>query len=153
MNLIIERADVWAARLDDRSGGLADLLKPLKDVGADFDFIIARRSAEDPGKGVVFVTPLRGEREVGVAAEVGFNVASSIHSVRIQGQNQPGVAADIAEILAKGGLTMRGFSAAELGTRFVMFIGMDSEADADNAVEVLRQECQLEEFSFEESAA
>jgi len=139
MNLIIERADVWASSLDDQPGGLAQVLKPLKDSGADLDFIIARRSPEEPGKGVVFVTPLRGDKEVAAAAEAGFNVANSIHSVRVQGHNEPGLAADLAQCLAEANINMRGFSAAELGTRFVLYIGLDSEADADRTVKTLQR--------------
>src|SRR5271157_2929746 len=41
-------------------------------------FIIARRA--EPGKGVVFVTPLRGDREIAAATQVGFNVAQTLHS-------------------------------------------------------------------------
>lgn len=138
MNLIIERANVWASSLDDRPGGLAQVLKPLKDAGADLDFIVARRSSSEPGKGVVFVTPLRGDKEVAAAADVGFNIANSIHSVRIQGPNEPGLAADLAQRLADANINMRGFSAAELGTRFVLYIGLDTEADADKVVETLQ---------------
>jgi hypothetical protein len=43
-------------------------------------FIIARRTPEAPGKGVLFVTPLQGDREIRAAAQAGFNVAQSLHS-------------------------------------------------------------------------
>jgi len=138
MNLIIERAHVWAASLDDQPNGLAQVLEILKAAGADLDFIIARRTAEQPGKGVVFITPLRGDKEIAAASELGFGLANSIHSVRIQGQNQPGLAADITQTLASANINLRGLSAAELVTRFVMYIGFDSEADADKAVGVLQ---------------
>lgn len=137
MNVIIERAYVWAATLEDQPGGLAAILQPLKDAGADLDFVIARRTPEQPGKGVVFVTPLRGNREIAAAAEAGFNLSSSIHSVRVQGANEPGLVARLAQTLAEARINLRGVSAAELGTRFVMYIGFDSEADADRAVAVL----------------
>jgi hypothetical protein len=137
MNLIVERVDVWAATTDDQPGGLAALLRPLKDVGADLDFIIARRSANTPGRAVVFVAPLRGDAEVAAAAEAGFNVANSVHSVRVQGHNAPGLVAEIAETLGSANVNMRGLSAAELGTRFVMYIAFDGEADADLAVTTL----------------
>jgi hypothetical protein len=153
MNLIVERSDVWAAGFRDEPGGLAQVLKTLKDAGADLDFILARRNPEAPGEAVAFVTPLRGDREVAAAAEAGFCVASSIHSVRVQGQNRPGLAADVAGKLAAAKLNIRGFSAAELGTRFVMYIAMDSEADAERAVQVLRRAWQPVESGWERSAA
>jgi hypothetical protein len=153
MNMIIERAHVWVASLDDQPGGLAEVLQPLKGAGADLDFIIARRTAEQPGKGVVFVTPLRSDREIAAAADLGFNLANSIHSVRVQGQNRAGLAADLVQTLATAGLGVRGLSAAELGTRFVMYIGFDSEADADQALRVLQHQWGSFTPELEESAA
>ena len=58
----VEHVDVWAATIEDRPGDLAHVLAELREAGADLHFIIARRT--EPGKGVVFVTPLRGDREI-----------------------------------------------------------------------------------------
>ena len=76
----VEHVDVWAATIEDRPGDLAHVLAELREAGADLQFMIARRT--EPGKGVVFVTPLRGDREIAAAAQVGFNVAQTLHSVR-----------------------------------------------------------------------
>jgi hypothetical protein len=139
MELIVERVNVWAASIRDECGGLAHLLTGLRDAGADLDFIIARRAAEEPGTGVVFVTPLRGDREIAAAAELGFNVTTSIKSVRVEGENKPGVAAQLSEKLAAAGINLRGLSASVSGARFVIFIGLDSAEDAEKAVEILQQ--------------
>jgi len=56
-------------------------------------FIIARRAPEAPGKGVVFVTPLQGDREIAAAAQLGFNVTRTVHSVRVMGPDRRGIAA------------------------------------------------------------
>ena len=140
MNLIVERADVWATPLEDRPGGLADVLETLSEAGADLDFIVARRDSKEPGKGVAFVTPLRGDVEVAAAAEIGFNVANSIHSVRVEGPNKQGLAAELVRTLASEAINLRSLSAAELGSRFVMYIGFDSEKDANKALGLLQQD-------------
>ncbi|GAG40857.1 unnamed protein product, partial [marine sediment metagenome] len=103
MDLIVERVNVWAASIRDEAGGLSQLLAGLRDAGADLDFVIARRTPEKPGTGVVFVTPLRGDREVAAAARLGFNVTNSVHSARIEGDNRPGVAAEVTEKLTAAG--------------------------------------------------
>ncbi len=139
MDLIVERVDVWAATIRDEVGGLAHLLTGLKEAGADLDFIIARRAAEKPGTGVVFVTPLRGDREVAEAADLGFNVTSSIHSLRIEGDNKPGVAAGITKKLAAAAINLRGLSVAVIGARFILYIGLDTDADAVKAANTLQQ--------------
>ena len=72
---MVEHVDVWAAAIEDRPGGLANVLASLRDAGADLQFIIARRAPDEPGKGVLFVTPLQGDREIAAAAEMGFKCA------------------------------------------------------------------------------
>jgi hypothetical protein len=138
MDLLVERVDVWAATIEDKPGGLAMLLDALRSAGADLQFIIARRAPDKPGTGVVFVTPLQNDRETRVAAQVVFNVAQSLHSVRVLGQDQPGVAAELTQKLADAGINLRGFSASVIGTRFSAYVAVDSLADANKAMEILR---------------
>jgi hypothetical protein len=139
MDLLVEHADVWAATIEDRPGSLADLLSALRDAGANLQFIIARRSPEAPGKGVVFVTPLQGDQEVRAAADVGFNVSRSLHSVRIIGTDQPGIAAVLTQKLADAGINLRGFSGSVIGTQFIAYVAVDSPDDANKAMRILQQ--------------
>lgn len=139
MELIVERVEVWAASVKDEPGGLSRILNGLREAGADLDFIIARRAAEKPGTGVVFVTPLRGDREIAAAADLGFNVTNSVHSVRIEGENKAGIAAELTDKLAKEGINLRGLSASVSGARFVIFIGLDTAEDAVKAVNIVQQ--------------
>jgi len=137
MEPLVERVDVWASTIEDTPGGLADVLEALREAGADLRSIIARRSPEAPGKGVVFVTPLQGDREISAAAQVGFNVARSLHSVRIMGQDRPGIAAELTRKLAEGGVNLRGFSASVIGTQFVAYAAVDRLDDANKAIAIL----------------
>ena len=138
MDLILEQADGWAASIQDRPGGIAEVLGALRDAGADLQFIIARRAPEKPGTGVLFVTPLQGDREIRVAAQVGFNVTHTLHSVRIMGRDQPGIAAEITQKLADAGINLRGFSASVIGSQFVAYVGVDSQQEADRVVAALK---------------
>ncbi len=138
-NVIAERVDVWVAGMKDEPGSLAKVLSTLRDAGADLELIIARRAAEEPGTGVVFLAPLRGDEEIAAAGMLGFNATSSVHSVRVQGDNEPGMAAELSEKLAAAGINLRGLTAAVMGTQFIMYIGLDSSADANKVIEVLQQ--------------
>ncbi len=138
MDLLVERADVWAAPIEDRPGALADLLSALREAGADLQFIIARRSPEAPGKGVVFVTPLQGDQEIRAAADAGFNVSRSLHSVRVMGTDKPGIAAELTEKIGEAGVNLRGFSASVIGRQFVAYVAVDSPDDADKAMRILQ---------------
>ena len=137
MDLIVEKVDVWAASIVDKPGALAVLLSGLAEAGADLNFILARRAPEKPDTGVVFVTPLRGDREVAAAANLGFNVTNSVHSVSVEGPNEPGIASKVTTKLASGGINLRGLTTGIIGTRFIMYVGLDSAEDADKVVKIL----------------
>jgi len=137
MNLIAEPEEVWAASMDDKPGALGDKLAALAEAGANLDFVIARRAPDKPGTGVLFVTPLRGDREIGAAGTLGFNVTSRQYAVRVQGQNAPGIAGQVAQAIGQAGINLRGFSGAVLGTQFVLHLAFDSAEDSRKAIAVL----------------
>ncbi len=137
MDLQVEQVEVWAASIQDKPGGLAGVLATLRDMGADLQLIIARRSPDRPGEGVVFVTPLEGDREMEAAAMAGFNVTQKQHCVRVLGRNRRGIAATLCGELAEAGINLRGFSGAVIGPQFVAYIAVDSQAEADQATAIL----------------
>jgi len=139
MDLIVEHAEVWAATIEDKPGGLAGVLTVLHEAGADLQSVISRRAPEEPGKSVVFVTPLQSDREIAAAAEVGFNVTQRLHSVRVIGLNRSGIVAELAQKLADAGINLRGFSASVLGTQFIAYAAVDSLQDANRVAAILRQ--------------
>ncbi len=139
MTLKVDRVDTWAASLEDKPGALAAKLNALTGAGVNLEFVIARRTPEKPGTGVVFVTPIKGAAQIRVAREVGFRKGESLHAVRVEGPNRPGHGLNIVEALAAAGLNVRGFSAAALGKRFVGHVSLDNAADAAKALRVLRK--------------
>jgi len=140
MGLAVERVDVLAATIDDQPGGLAGKLAPLAEAGADLEFVVARRAADKPGSGVVFITPLRGDAQAAAGAQAGFAVATSLHSVRVEGDNEPGIGARLTRKLADAGVNLRGLSAAVLGDRFVMHLALDTSDDAEKTIRLLQEE-------------
>jgi hypothetical protein len=138
VDTIVERVDVWSASIADKTGGLSWLLKGMDEAGADFNFIIARRTPENPGSGVVFVTPIRGDREVKAASTLGFSLTSSVDAVCFEADNKPGAAARLTGLIADAGINIRGLSVAVIGTRFVAYIGFDSTNDAETAIGILQ---------------
>ncbi len=137
MDLIVDAVEVWAAPIHEGLGSLAPLLAGLREAGADLELIIARRTPEGPGAGVVFVAPLRGDREIAAATQLGFNLTRSVASLRIQGPDCPGVAAEMAQKLAAADLPLLGLSAAVIGSQFIVYIRLESMADVERAKRVL----------------
>jgi hypothetical protein len=139
MDLVVEKEDVWIATLDDKPGALATKLTALAEAGADLDFVIARRSPERPGMGVVFVTPLSGDAELKAATAIGFSAINRLHSVRVEGDNEPGIGGIITTKLAEAGINLRGFSGAVIGTRFVLHLAFDTSQHQEKAIEVIER--------------
>lgn len=54
------------------------------------------------------------------------------------GINQPGIAVALTEKFAKAGMNLRGFSASAIGTQFVADVAVDSQAEANKAVDLLQ---------------
>jgi hypothetical protein len=139
MKLNVSRTDTWAATIDDRPGGLADKLAALAAAGANLEFIIARRAPEQRGSGVVFVTPLKGAKQVKAAEAAGFQKTESLHSLRIEGIDRPGMGAKLTRALAAAGINLRGLSGAALGKRYVTHVALDTVQDAARAAAVLKK--------------
>ncbi|KVC49135.1 amino acid-binding protein [Burkholderia diffusa] len=139
MELSVERVDVWAATIEDKPGGLAHALNALRDAGADLQFVVARRTPEAPGKGVVFVAPLQGDKEIRAATQAGFNATSGLHSIRVMGLDQAGIIAELTQKLSDGGINLRGVSAAVLGSQFIAYLALDSLAEAERAMDILER--------------
>jgi hypothetical protein len=139
MELIAEREEVWAASVQDKPGALASVLSTLADAGADLDFTIVRRAPDRPGTGVVFVTPLRADREVQAATSCGFSVTQRLHSVRVEAPNEPGIVAKLCRVIADAGINLRGLSAAVLGTKAIIHFGVDSAEDERTVIKLMSE--------------
>ena len=135
MSIKIERTDVWVAELEDKPGALAGRLNALADAGADLEFVIARRAPDKPG--IVFLTRLTGDAQVTAARENGFSVTDRLHSIRIIGENKPGIGAQMTSKLGSAGINLRGLSAGVVGDGFIMHLALDTEEDATRAMEIL----------------
>ena len=114
-------------------------MDPLKEAGTNLEFVISRRTPEEPGTGVVFVTPVKGARQVKAAEAAGFSKTESLHSVRVEGSDKPGLGVAMTRALAEAGLNLRGFSAAAIGRKFVAHLALDSVEDAQKAVKALKK--------------
>jgi len=138
MALKVTKTEVWAAEIQDQPAGLAQSLAAIANTGASIECVIARRQPDKPGTGVVFVTPLKGKKAVTGAATVGFSEAQRIATLKVEGDDRPGLGARLAEAVGAAGVSMRGLTAAVVGRKFVAYLGFDSADDAARAAAALR---------------
>jgi len=132
------KTEIWVATIEDRAGGAAEKLEALAQGGANLEMLLARRT-EQPGQGVMFVTPVKGAKAVKAAQAAGFNKPENIYSVRIEGSDKPGLGAKIARALGDAGISFRGVSAVAIGRKFISYIACDSAEDAAKAVAALKK--------------
>jgi hypothetical protein len=136
--LKISKVDVWAAGLQDKPGALAKKLGALAQGGANLQFVISRRM-DKGGRGVVFVTPIQGAKQVRAAKTAGFKKTPTLHSVRVQAASRRGALARIAKAIADAGINLRGCSGAAVGGDGVAHFAFDSRNDANKAMRVLKK--------------
>jgi hypothetical protein len=138
MSLTITKMDVWAAPIEDKPGGLAKLLGSLSDAGANLECVIARRDVSKPGTGVAFLTPLKGASVLKAARAEGGVPAEKVATLKVEGNDAPGLGFRITAAVADAGVNLRGVSGAVVGRKFVAYLGFDSKADADKAARALK---------------
>ena len=139
MALKVSRKQVWCATIEDRPGGLAAKLSSLSAAGADFEFVFARRAPDKPGTGVVFVTPLKGAKQLAAAKAAGFNTSAAIAALRVDAPDARGLAAKATGAIAAAGVSLRGFSASCVAKKAVLFLAFDSVADSVAAAKALKK--------------
>ena len=137
MALQVSKVQVWAAGIEDRPGGLAEKLEALAKTGVNLEMVISRRSPDKPGTGVVFAAVIAGAEQAKAAQAAGVSSTDSLHSVRAEGADKPGIGAVITRKLADAGINLRGLSAAAIGRRFVLYLAFDTATDAAKAVGLL----------------
>jgi len=133
----IGRVDIWVGELPDRPRALMKKLEVLSKAGANLEFVIAR--PDNRGKAVVFMAPLRGAVQIRAAEEAGLSKASRMHTLRVEGPDQPGLGERITRALAAEGLNLRGLSAAVIGGRSVTYLRFVNSEDAQIARQALKR--------------
>ena len=139
MALEVSRVDIWAGGIEDSPGALAAVLDALACAGAELEYVMARRAPEKPGRGVVFLSPVKGAKQARVAKKAGLHKSKSVFAVRADGRDKPGLGAIMTCALAEQGINLRGLSASVVGNRFVLYLALDSAADAAKAARALKK--------------
>ena len=133
------RVDVWVGSLKDRPGGLAEVLCPLAEAGAQLEYVMARRAPDKPGTGVLFVAPVKGAKQTAAARKAGLHKAKTLTAVKAEGRDKPGLGAAMTCALAEAGVNLRGMTATVIGNKFVLWLALDGAKDAAKAVRVLKK--------------
>jgi hypothetical protein len=138
MAYTVTKVDIWQAEIEDRVGGLDEKLAALAEAGVDLEFVVARRQPQASGKGIVYLSGIKGAKASKAAGTAGFVKSSDVFGLRVEGKNSPGDCHKVLARLSKAGINLRGVSASVIGGKYVMVLAFDSSDDATKAARTIR---------------
>ncbi|MBI2826589.1 MAG: ACT domain-containing protein [Planctomycetia bacterium] len=139
MALTITKVDTWVGEVADRPGAAAEALEGLAKAGVNLEFLLGRRKPDQPGRGVIFVTGIKGAKGTKAAAAAGFEKSSAIGTLRVVGADKAGAVHKLVRAVGDAGLSLRGVAAQAVGTKFAATLAFDSQADAAKAASALKK--------------
>ena len=137
MGFKLDRVHVWSVEVADQAGGVAGKLALLAQANTNLEFILTQRRPDKPGSGVLFVAPVSGPIQVRAARAAGMVEAHNPVVLRVEGDNETGLAHRVTQQWALAGISMQGLTMTVLGDKFVGYAAFDTVTDANRAAAIL----------------
>jgi hypothetical protein len=137
MSFKLDRVHVWSGEVADQAGGVAGKLSLLAQAGTNLEYVYTLRQAEKPGTGILHVAPITGPLQVRAARAAGLAETSHPIVLRVEGDNQAGLAHRLTQQWALAGLSLHGLMMSVLGDKFVGYVSFDTIADSNRAAAIL----------------
>lgn len=137
MSFHLDRVHVWAGEVVDQVGGAASKLAFLAQAGANLEFVYTRRIEEKPGTGLLYIAPVTGPMQQRAARSAGLHETNNPVVLRVEGDNEAGLAHRLTQEWAMAGLSLQGLMMSVLGGRFVSYASFDTVSDANRAAAIL----------------
>ena len=140
MGFKLDRVHVWSGEVVDQAGGVSAKLSMLAQAGTNLEFIYTRRQPDMPGTGLLYVAPVTGPMQVRAARSAGLAETNDPVVLRVEGDNQAGLAHRVTNQWALAGLSFQGMTMAVLEDKFVGYVSFDTVHDANRAAAILGDE-------------
>jgi hypothetical protein len=137
MGFKLDRVHVWSGEIADQPGGMAGKLALLAQAGANLEYIFTQRQPDKPGTGILYIAPVSGAVQVRAAKAAGLSETFNPVVLRVEGDNQAGLAHRLTQQWALAGISLQGLTMAVLGNKFVGYAAFDSVPDANRAAQIL----------------
>jgi hypothetical protein len=137
MGFKLDRVHLWSGEVADRAGGLASKLSVLAQANANLEFILTQRRPDKPGTGMLYVAPLTGPLQVRSAKAAGLAETQTPVVLRVEGDNEAGLAHRLTQQWALAGISMQGLTMSVFGKKFVGYAAFDTVQDANRAAQIL----------------
>jgi hypothetical protein len=137
MGFKLDRVHVWAGEVADLAGGVAGKLALLAQANANLEYVYTLRQTDKPGTGLLYVAPITGPLQVRAAKSAGLSETNHPVVLRVEGDNQAGLAHRLTQQWALAGLSLHGLMMSVLGDKFVGYVSFDTVADSNRAAAIL----------------
>jgi hypothetical protein len=137
MGFKLDRVHLWSGEVPDKAGGVASKLASLAQAGANLEFVLTRRAGDRPGTGILYVAPVTGPIQVRAAKAAGLSETHDPVLLRVEGDNQAGLAHKVTQQWAVAGISLQGLTMCVLGDKFVGYAAFDSVIDSNRAAAIL----------------
>jgi hypothetical protein len=137
MGFRFDRVHVWSGDVEDRPGGVAQKLATLAHAGANLAFVFTQRRPEKPGTGILYVAPIVGAEQIKAARGVGLHETHDPVVMRIEGDNEAGLAFRVTQNWALAGISFQGLTMAVTNGKFVGYAAFDTVTDSNRAASIL----------------
>jgi hypothetical protein len=137
MGFKLDRVHVWSGEVLDQAGGVAAKLAALAQANTNLEFIYTRRQPDKPGTGILYVAPISGSMQQRAARSAGLHETNDPVVLRVEGDNQAGLAHRVTQQWALAGLSFQGLTLAVLADKFVGYVSFDTVEDSNRAAAIL----------------
>lgn len=139
MSFKMQRVHVYHTEVRDEPGGIAARLKPLAEAGAHLEYVYSQRSVTKPGHGDLYVAPLTSPGQVAAAKTAGLNEAREPIVMRVEGDDNSGLARKLTNAWELAGLNLHGMVLSSFHGKFVGYVTFDTPQDANRAATLLAE--------------
>ena len=138
MSLTVKHITLWRAEVENKPGVLARTLDALASAGADLRVVMGYRYPGGAETAAIEVYPVTTKKSVAAAQAAGLS-ASSIPTLLVEGDDQPGLAHVVAKAIGDAGINLGFFVAQVAGRRYSAVVGFENEAEANNAALLIKK--------------
>lgn len=138
MAISVRKITLWRNEVENRPGTLANTLEPLANAGVDLRAVMGYRYPGEGNKAAVELYPVSGKKAASAAQSAGLS-ATSIPTLVVEGDNRPGLGAQMARGLADAGINLSFLVAQVVGRRYSALVGFETDADAKRATGVIKK--------------
>jgi hypothetical protein len=137
MAITVKPVTLWRRDVDDVPGVMAETLGPLADAGVALRVVMGYRLPDHPRHSVVELWPITGRRAMEAAERAGL-APVDVPCILVEGDDRPGLGAEIGRACAEAGINIAFCMAVAQGRQFGAAVGFTDAAAADTAAGLLR---------------